>query len=83
MGLDKLIEMCDCITSGDASTDEINTAIELLESILTHIKDFVDETNYTPVGYPVEYFNRSHNDGNAAIEAFSSILEEMESYFYN
>lgn len=83
MGVDKLIEICDCITSGDASVDEINVAVELLESILTHIKEFVDETNYSPVNYPVEYFNRNPDEGNAAIEAFSNILEEMESYFYD
>lgn len=83
MGLDKLIEMCDDITSGDASAEEINIAVELLENILVHIKDFVEETNYSPVGYPVEYFNRNRNESNAAIEAFSNILEEMENYFYD
>lgn len=83
MGIDKLIEICDNIMVGDASFEEINLAAGLLANILTHVKDFVDDTNYSPVGYPVEYFNRNHDEGNVAIEAFSNILEEMESYFYD
>ena len=62
MGVDKLLEICDNMINGNATADEINCAANVLESILTHIKDFIDETNYSPVGYPVEYFNRMLNE---------------------
>ena len=81
MGLNELIETCDNIIAGDAKFDEIKLTVGLLENILAHIKDFVDETNYSPVGYPVEYLNINNDEGNVAIIAFGNILEEMESYF--
>ena len=82
MGVDKLLEICDNMINGNATADEINCAANVLESILTHIKDFVDETNYSPVGYPIEYFNRNADEGSAALETFCNILEEMDDYFY-
>lgn len=83
MGIDKLIEICDNMIDGSANIEETKSAAVLLENILIHIRDFVDETNYSPVGYPVEYFNRNVDEGNVAIETFGNILEEMESYFYD
>lgn len=83
MGIDKLIEICDNVASGDASFENVRCISEMLESILTHVKGFAEETNYSPVGYPIEYFNRNTDECNAAVEAFSNILEELESYFYD
>ena len=81
MVLDNLIGMCDDVAAGEASFEEVKFAGELLGNILTHIQEFVCTTNYSHVGYPVEYFNRNSDDSNIAVEAFCNILEELEGYF--
>lgn len=83
MTIRELINICDKIVTGNASVEETTEVASVFENVLEHIGDFIYSADYDMVSYPIEYFHRNDEARDAALEAFSNILEEMDGYLYD
>lgn len=83
MTIFELIKTCDNTVMDAANSEDIREIANVLTGILTHVVDFVDQTDFSPTCYQLEYFCRNKNEQIKAIEAFSNILEEIEEYLYD
>lgn len=82
MSVKELINICDIMVESNANYESVEVAT-ILGGILEHIEKFLDKVDYDMVTYPIEYFYRDREACDAALEAFSEILEEMDDYLYD
>lgn len=83
MSIKELIKTCDEVAAGNTSTEEAAELMNIFVSILEHISNFIYNADYDMINYPIEYFHRNDEARDAALEAFSNILEEMDGYLYD
>ena len=82
MDIKELINICDVMVESNANAESVEVA-NMLGNILEYVKRFIDEVDYDMVTYPIEYFYRDEEARDAALEAFSNILEEMDGCLYD
>lgn len=82
----RIIKSCNSMINDGVNAvtnDEAEEIASIALNVLEQIHDFVHECDINDVEYKEEYLMRNQYACEAAIETFSTILEEVSCYFEN